>query len=198
MKNRISEQYSQSTITTTDKTLYIADFTERTCSVRKVEIKDSCPVTPDGLQDMDCLVLDNPVPVSVEYSIFGDHQFKDEEENDVEHCECCLFPSEVDDRIWMLFIEIKDCKPKNIVAYKEKVKRQLISTVSEFRKYELLTNGNRVYGIISFPRRSKTSFNDFILGDVVEQKRLYEKYKILFVATNHLKIENTYIVNAII
>lgn len=40
----------------------------------------------------------------------------------------------------MAFVEIKDCKSKNISVYKDKVKIQIISTVQMFRDKGIIEN----------------------------------------------------------
>ena len=45
-------------------------------------------------------------------NIFDDNQFKDNEGNDLPHCECILFPNKEQKNIGVAFVEIKDCKSK--------------------------------------------------------------------------------------
>lgn len=113
MKNKIQAVYQQSVFcSSTAPKLYIADFTERTSSNRKVEFHENIPQAPDSDKDMDCLVFENSSELSVICNIFDDHQFKDNEENDISHCECVLFPESKKEDIGMAFVEIKDCKSK--------------------------------------------------------------------------------------
>lgn len=102
--------------------IYVADFSERTKAVRKVEVHETIPECPDKAgHSMDCFQLSNPQSLPIDFHIFSDHQFVDDEGKDIEHCECCFFPvSSAEGRIWIGFLEIKDCKVKNIVRYKEK------------------------------------------------------------------------------
>lgn len=83
MKNKIQAVYQQSVFcSSTAPKLYIADFTERTSSNRKVEFHENIPQAPDSDKDMDCLVFENSSELSVICNIFDDHQFKDNEENE--------------------------------------------------------------------------------------------------------------------
>lgn len=190
MKSKIQVVYPQSIFcSSTASKLYIADFTERTNSSRKVEFHEIIPQVPDSTTDMDCLVFENSAQLSVVCNIFDDHQFKDEKGKDLSHCECVLFPESERENIGMAFVEIKDCKSKNISVYKDKVKTQIISTVQIFRDKGIIEN-QRVYGIISFPRKNKVSFNQTIFDDVTEYKRLHQKYKIRFFPTNGVSIVN--------
>lgn len=58
MKNKIQAVYQQSVFCSSRAPkLYIADFTERTSSNRKVEFHENIPQAPDSDKDMDCLVF---------------------------------------------------------------------------------------------------------------------------------------------
>lgn len=60
MKSKIQVVYPQSVFcSSTASKLYIADFTERTNSSRKVEFHEIIPQVPDSNTDMDCLVFEN-------------------------------------------------------------------------------------------------------------------------------------------
>lgn len=189
MKSKVCEVYPKCEVVVTDvKKLYVVDFTERTMSARKVEIHIVAPLLPNTSQKMDCLTVNNEGAISVAHAIFDDNQFKDEKGSDIKHCECCLFPATDNEENWILFVEIKDCKPKNIANYRDWSISQLISTVREFKKHHLIEDKNKVHAIISFPRRNKTAFNDMIVGDNVERTRLFKQHKILFAATNTVAI----------
>lgn len=188
MKNKIQAIYPRSVFcSSTAPILYIADFTERTDSKRKVEFHETVPLVPDSAAKMDCLVLENSSQLSVVCNIFDDNQFKDSDGHDLSHCECVLFPESEQKDISMAFVEIKDCKPKNISEYKDKVKTQIISTIQIFRDKGIIEK-QRVYGIISFPRRNKLSFNQTIFDDATEYKKLHQKYKVRFIPTNSVSI----------
>ena len=191
MKSRILAAYPDARFESGNAPVfYIADFTERTGSLRKVEIHEVIPQVPGESRNMDCLVVGNPNAYTIEFNVFEDNQFKDEEGNDVQHCECCLFPSANNGTSWVALVEIKDCKPKNIVHYKEKVKEQIISTVQFFRNVRIVAGLQKVYGIISFPRKKKAAFNETIFTDYVEYKRFYNEYRIHFYPTNAVRIKN--------
>ncbi len=190
MKNKILAAYPGSCFVSSEApNIYVADFTERTESRRKIEIHENLPFTPDGTTEMDCLHIENPIPLAIDFNLFDDNQFKDEHQKDCPHCECCLFPSENDDKTWIAFIEIKDCKPKNISDYKNKMKEQILSSLSLFRKQGIIAETKKVYGIISCPRH-KTAFNDAIFVDRAEYKRLFHNHKISFLVTNEISVLN--------
>lgn len=190
MKHRIRTVYPHAQFgQSSNPALYIADFTERTRGLRKVELHEAVPQTPEGDKAMDCLIIDNPHFIAVDCNIFGDNQFKDDRGKDIQHCECCLFPSMNHDTSWVAFIEIKDCEPKNIANYKDKAKEQIISTVQLFKSAGIVEKQN-IYGIVSFPRRKKTAFNAAIFTDYAEYKGLYKKHHIRFYPSNAVQIKD--------
>ena len=190
MKNKIQVAYPESVfITTSAETVYVADFTERTGSARKVEVHTSIPNAPGDNSSMECLKLNNKLPIDLVFNVFGDHQFKDKEGKDVTHCECCFFPASDDEHSFIAFVEIKDCKAKNVSVYKDKTKEQILSTVQLFKELEIIGE-QKVYGIISFPRRKKMFFNDFPYRDVYEATRWVKNYGIHLFASNEVDVVN--------
>ncbi len=188
MKSKIQAVYRQSVFCcSTSIKLYIADFADRTDRKRKVEFHETIPQEPNGTKDMDCLIIENSSQLSIICNIFDDNQFKDDNGNDIPHCECVLFPESTQNDIGLAFVEIKDCKPKNISLYKDKVKTQIISTVNIFRNNGIIKK-QRIYGIISFPRKNKTAFNQTIFDDPTEYKKLYHRYKVRFSPTNSVSV----------
>lgn len=190
MRNRIRQHYPETYITTRNvQRLYIADFTERSHSARSVEVHNIIPCCPDEEdKQMDCVVFQNPNQINIEVNVFDNNQFKDEQGNDLRHCECCLFPSENHDKSWVVMLEIKDCKPKNISNYKDDVINQIISVTNIFRQKNIITT-HKVYGVVSIPR-NKVSFNTTIFGMPPEYKSLKKQYNILFAATNTIEIKS--------
>lgn len=188
MKTKIQKIYPQSIFCSSRASnIYIVDFTERTDVKRKVEFHEAIPQVPNSSKNMDCLIFVNQLQLSVVCNIFDDNQFKDENGKDIQHCECVLFPECNKNNTGVAFVEIKDCKLKNVSVYKKKAKEQIISTVQIFRDKGII-NMQRVYGIISFPRRNKLSFNQTIFDDATEYKKLHQRYRIHFFPTNNVSI----------
>ena len=186
MKSKILTAFPQSVFQSTSaETIYVADFTERTNSARKVEIHTAEPCVPDSGESMDCLKVNNRDKVGLEFCLFDDHQFKDEEGKDISHCECCFFPTE--NASGLGFVEIKDCKAKNVATYKDKMKEQILSTVHLFRSSGIVDE-QKVYGILSFPRKKKMLFNDFPYRDIYETTRWVKDYGIHLVAANEVNV----------
>lgn len=188
MRNRIRQHFPDTYITTRNvPDIYIADFSERTHKARGVEIHNILPSSPDDSgKEMDCVNIRNRSSLEIDFNIFDDHQFKDNEGNDLQHCECCIYPTVNHDKSWVIMLEIKDCKPKNISIYKDHVLEQIISTTSIFRSKNIITT-HKVYGVASFPR-SKVSFNNTIFGMPPEYKTLKKRYNILFAGVNKIEI----------
>ena len=188
MKSKIQTVYPQSIFQSTSaETIYVADFTERTNSARKVEIHIAEPCVPDSSEAMDCLKVNNRDKVELEFCLFDDHQFKDEQGKDISHCECCFFPTESASALG--FVEIKDCKLKNITVHRNKSKEQILSTVQLFRSSGIIDK-QKVYGIISFPRKKKMLFNDFPYRDIYETTRWVRDYGIHLIASNEIYIKD--------
>lgn len=190
MKNKIQTVYPQSAFQSTSaETIYVADFTERTNSTRKVEIHVEIPCVPNSSEPIDCLKVNNRDKVELEFCLFDDHQFKDEQGKDISHCECCFFPTESASALG--FVEIKDCKAKNVATYKDKVKEQILSTVHLFRSSGIVEK-QKVYGIISFPRKKKMLFNDFPYRDVYEMIRWVKDFSIHLIVANEVNLSKNF------
>ena len=191
MKSKLQGTYPTAEYRTLNSPMiYVADFRLRTENERGVEIHPENPSTPDGTDAMACLKLINDEQLHIDFSVFDDSQFKKEEDEnkDDEHCECCFFRSDAGEDGWISFREIKDCKPSNIPTHKQKAKEQIISTVKHFRKNQIIAKNKPVHGIISFPRRTKTAFNDCIFRDHIEIFEMRKKYGILFLTSNTIKV----------
>jgi len=194
MKSKILTAFPQSVFQSTSaETIYVADFTERTNSARKVEIHTTEPCLPDSGESMDCLKVNNRDKVGLEFCLFDDHQFKDEEGKDISHCECCFFPTE--NASGLGFVEIKDCKSKNVATYKDKMKEQILSTVHLFRSSGIVEK-QKVYGIISFPRKKKMLFNDFPYRDVYEMTRWVKDFCIHLIVANEVTLSKNFSLTA--
>lgn len=188
MRSRIRQHFPETYITTRNVVnAYVADFSERTQRERGVEVHNvppSCPNDPSKL--MDCVTIQNPSAIEIDFNIFDDHQFKDNQGKDTRHCECCIYPSINHDKSWVIMLEIKDCKPKNISEYKDDVIEQIISTTNVFRSKNIITT-HKVYGVVSFPR-NKVSFNNTIFEMPPEYKKLKKLHNILFAGANKIEI----------
>lgn len=194
MRSRIRQHYPDSYITSRRvPCFYIADFSERTQSARGIEVHNTLPACPiDADRVMDCVVIQNTNQIEIDVNIFDNNQFKDEQGTDLRHCECCIFPTENNDQSWVVMLEIKDCKPKNISSYKDDVIEQIVSATNIFRQKRIITT-HRIYGVVSIPK-SKVSFNNTIFGMPPEYKSLKKQHKILFAASNMIEIKDNTVI----
>ena len=169
-------------------TIFIADFTRRTqhsANPRSVEISEVPPTMDDG-SSVDAVTFHNDQELPIEVATFDDYRFEDSTGTNVEHCEGSLYT--LDNPQWIAFFEIKDCEERNILNHKEKAVRQVTNVANDFRTRGII-GSEKVYGIISFPRKH-TAFNDDIFGDIIEYTHLRRTTGILFYATNEVFILN--------
>jgi hypothetical protein len=165
-----------------DSKIYVTDYTNRTNSERDIAVFNTNP------DNMDVLVLKNDTRLNITASIFGKQCFMDAQNNEIRHCECVLYPTITNSNTWILFVEIKDCKPKNIASYIKSAKEQIIRTVELFRELNLLEKQKKVHAVITFPQK-KTNFYHHIIAPSESQKFLHQ-HKIIIRATNILSIKN--------
>ena len=182
----LSAHPQTSFLNSTAETIYIADFTRRTqgtANPRSVEISETPPIMADGSR-VDAVTFHNNQRLSIEVTIYDDYLFEDTTGTNIEHCEGSLY--ELDHPQWIAFFEIKDCDERNIQNHKEKAIRQVINVSKDF-KVRGIVRAEKVYGIISFPRKH-TAFNDDIFGDIIEYTQLKRRTGIIFYATNEVFI----------
>lgn len=162
--------------------IYIADFSRRTNGARSVEVHTAKPLDPNGVDEMDCLHLKNEKLLTVEVSVFDDDMFHDAQGNNIEHCECCLYPLPSSNKKWIAFVELKDCNDNNVLGYKQKMQRQIFEACSALRGIGIPCRN--AYGLVSCPRR-KTGFNDNLFYSPLELITLKRMTSIDFIVTNN-------------
>ncbi len=96
---------------------YIADYTERTKSKRGVEIVNETPML-NG-EKIPALVIENKNKLGITTTVFGNQSIV-EDGKDLSHCECVFYLIENTPETAVAFVEIKDCKPKNIGVWIKK------------------------------------------------------------------------------
>jgi hypothetical protein len=185
MQNKIKATYENiHFVETSSSEIHVVDYTDKTNSVRDIEFLDCKP------SDIESLKLVNSDHLSISAAVFENRCIIDTKTNkELSHCECAVFPSENDDTTWVLFIEIKDCKPKNIGQYFSKTKEQVIKTVAEFREKGLIARDKNVHALISFPNRNKVDYYNQLIQQGERQWFLHQ-HKIIIKGTNILTIKN--------
>lgn len=167
----------------TFREIHLADLTERTKGKERLKIYETKQI------GIDTLLINNP-DLDITATFFLPQCFVDEMGNESENCEGVLYLSDSNERTWILFIEIKDCKTKNVSEYFTKTKDQIKSVVKNFRNKDIIDSNKLVYANISFPRRNKTDFYNQLIKADEAKSEFRDKHKILIRATNHLKIKN--------
>ena len=77
-----------------------------------------------------------------------------------------------------------------------KTKEQILSTVQLFKELEIIGE-QKVYGIISFPRRKKMLFNDFPYRDIYEATIWVKNYGIHLIASNEVDVVDSAILTPV-
>ncbi|MCC9018683.1 hypothetical protein [Flavobacterium lipolyticum] len=167
--------------------IFVADYTERTASVRSVEVHQIKP------KDIDSLIINNPTKVNVFTSIFLPQCFIDENGKEPKQCECVMNPTNLHTFSWILFIEIKDCKPSNASNYHKECKEKILENVQLFRDKNIISENKIVYAVVSFPRKAKTNFHNHLIK-APEQKQMRDMHKIIIKGTNEITIKNDRII----
>ena len=191
MKNKIVAKFPATEIEDFACTpIYVADFTERTGSVRGVEISSvmlKCPKKPDN--DMDVMQIHNKTELNIVFATFDDNSFKKEGgTKDESHTEGAFFVGDSDDSFFALY-EIKDCKPKNMARYKAEIKSKVINSASVMRINEIVSAQKMILAFASFPQH-KFKYNNYFNNDLIEMKRMAKEERINFFCSNNFEISS--------
>lgn len=186
MKSKIDTVFDPSKfshISFSDEELHIVDYTERTNSARSVEVHNVKPL------DIDSLIIHNSTKIDISTSIFKPQCFIGADGEELKQCECVMCPTNLTKDTWVLFVEIKDCKAKNVSNYHKEVKEKIIVNVQLFRDKNILEKNKIVYAVVSFPRKGKTNFHNNLIKSP-EQKQFRDDYKIMIKGTNEIRVKN--------
>jgi len=184
MRNKLNAHFGEEKLVHTIKDkeeFYVVDFTERTKSARSVEVLETPEIDP--------LTVKNSTELSITTSIFKPQSLVDANNKEIKQCECIMYPTQNNDSTWIIFVEIKDCKPNNAGGYHKEVKEKIITNVGFFREKGIIDSDKVVYAVVSFPRKDKTNFH-YKLISPPEQKHLRDTYKIMIKGTNKISVIN--------
>lgn len=192
MKDKILEKFPKTRIDAQNCTcIYIADFTERTESKRGVEVLSNMPKCPKNpINDMDVMKIHNSLGLDVIFATFDDNSFKNAEGNDEAHSEGAFFIDGEEKSFFALY-EIKDCKPTKISTYKQEIKNKIKCSSSIMRSNGIVSEKKIILGLVTFPRKSKGSFNDYFNNDPLEMKRILKENRVNFFCSNNFDIKNS-------
>lgn len=169
-------------VTTKKAKFYVVDYSEKTNSSRSVEVLDTFPA------DIDPLIVHNPIPLDITTTIFKPQCFMDGEK-ELKQCEGVMYLTANTPPSWIVFIEIKDCKPKNASEYHKEIKEKFTVNIDLFRNKGIIPQEKIVYAIASFPRKEKTNFHNHFIK-ATEWKQFRKKHKIMIKGTNEITIKD--------
>lgn len=198
MKNRINDTLSDITYFELDKVdFFVMDFQNRTSLAavqRGIEISDTAFLGDPLLLEFETqsLHIQNSDLHTIHVATLPCDVFG----VGVKHSECCVFSEHVDS--FALFIEIKDCKPKNTSAHFSKAKLQILDTVDELRTRGVIHPKQKVYAVISFPRVTKIRFDDNLFSSPLNTKKDFLNKKIIIAGTNKVQVVNQQIIEHIL
>lgn len=168
---------------------YVADYTEYTAS--KVGVK----IAEGPFDDIECFHLEQ-----------GRHRVKYIAVNLEEHpafirrisnCECFFVSSTPCERPWLLFLELKYCKARNISSHASKAISQMAAVLRRLVEQEVIDpRGYRIYFNYSSPANGRRQpFTHFMHtpADALELIRRYDAYYLGF---NHLIIAGPQFIRA--
>lgn len=185
MKNRMINEFGMDKLghfTTDKKEFYVVDYTEKTNSARSVEVLETFPT------DIDPLLVRNPIPLNITTTIFKPQCFMDKGK-ELKQCEGVMYLTTNTPESWIVFIEIKDCKPSNASKYHKDIKKKIITNVELFRDKGIIPKDKVVYAIASFPRKDKINFHSQLIK-AYERKQFRDKYKVMIKGTNEITVKN--------
>ena len=186
MKNRMLAEFGEDKLghLTTQKTeFYVVDYTEKTDSERSVEVLDTLPT------DIDPLIVHNSAPLDITTTIFKPQCFMDGKKG-LKQCEGVMYLTTNTPESWVVFIEIKDCKPRNASEYHREIKEKFIVNIGLFRDKGIIPQDKVVYAIASFPRKEKTNFHNHFIK-ATEWKQFRQKHKVMIKGTNEITVKNS-------
>lgn len=152
------------------------------------------------------VVLDNSMPESlvVDADCFPENALPEDKAGiHASQCECIIFPADGIDDDWVLFVETKYTESAEIakdekVKYPKKMFTQIKSTISYFRRKEIIDANKRVHAIMSYPKLLEpfdgwnlpVEVEDEETGDVLQltTEEILQRYKIHLRPTNHAQI----------
>lgn len=173
IESEILEKYPSTKVYVVNAPLiYVTDMTLRTKNQQGVVVSD-VPQVDLQHRPVEAFGIKNDHRLELHCMVFDDNAFLNVDGQTEAHCEGCFM---LDHERWLAFLEIKDCKPKNVSNHKAHALEQLIRSVERFRK-DGIVQERRVYGIITFPR--KLSYNAAAMFSPAELVRIKKSYGLL-------------------
>jgi hypothetical protein len=160
MRNKITAKFpGQSFPSYMSDKIYIMDYTNQTQNQRSIECSTTTP------NDIDAFIIHNNMKSEITFCAFSDNNIKlDGEIKERRHCEGVLFPTINNDSTWLVFLELKYPKKKNLGENLKSAREQLLFTLNLFREQGIIEHKRLVYLIFSAPKyNEKTPFESFCM-----------------------------------
>jgi len=159
MKNKIEAKFpGQNFPTYGTERIYIMDYSNQTGNVRSIEWSNSAPT------DIEAFWINNSKPpLDITFCAFKENTIKlAGETKERPHCEGVLFPTENSFKTWIVFLELKYPKRKNLGSELKDARSQLLDTLDLFRGQGLIEEKRLVYLIFSAPKHiNQTPFESW-------------------------------------
>lgn len=167
-----------------DKTLYLADYTNQTHNVRGVEIFESTPPN-----DIDSFELKNDVSLQNGYIDFDNFSFIRPNGSALSQCECVVFPKMSTTDSWIFFAELKySNKPYNNDSNITKAIKQLYKTRTYYLNKGIFSKTNTCYLLASLPMQAEPFIQTVI--SPIDLQRLKRKHNVILRLQNHAEVQD--------
>jgi hypothetical protein len=156
IKTNIGREYPShlTGYTSTNQSLYVADYTNQTASVRGTELFTGSPPA-----DIDYFSLRNN-GLTITGIIFDNQSFTRPDRSTRSQCECVVFPDISDNHSWIFFAELKySCLAYNNENNLNKARRQLFKTQYYYKSRGIFSITNTCYLFASLPEQSEPFAN---------------------------------------
>ena len=134
---------------TSDKDLYVADYTNQTNHARGIEIFEENPPS-----DIEYLKIKNLLNIEIGYIDFDNSSFTFGNNIARSQCECVMIPNVSTETSWILFCELK--YSRNNINNQNNIKKaikQLYRTRYYYYQKSVFENTNTSYLVVSLPKQ---------------------------------------------
>jgi hypothetical protein len=167
-----------------DKSLYLADYTNQTHSARNVEIFENTAPT-----DIDYFTLLNDIHLEIGVIKFDNTSFTRPDRNPLSQCECVVFPKTSNANSWLFFAELKysnrACNNDNNLR---KAISQLYKTRTYYYLHGIFSKTNTCYLLASLPMQAEP-FAQTVISPT-DLLRLKRKHNVILRLQNCAEIQN--------
>ncbi len=171
-----------------DKTLYLADYTNQTKNERGVEVFENIPPN-----DIDSFELKNDVGLVNGYICFDNTSFTCLS-GTASQCECVVFPKESTADSWIFFAELKySDRPNNNNKNLRKAICQLYKTRKYYFDKKIFSKTNTCYLLASLPMQAEP-FAQFIVTQT-DLLRLQGKHNVTLRLQNRVEVQDDKTIN---